>query len=235
MNHVANQKRAGFTLIELMLAMTFLSVLMLAIAMTIIQMGTIYNKGLSVKDVNQIGRSLSDEFSRSASEAAGFSIDRDFKQTDAGGRLCLGRYSYIWNNKGANEANSDPSIVRYASGTKVVRLVKVPDPTRFYCTPNATGVLGNTIVAPDVNRAQELLPEGDQRIGINEIRIVPSSVVTDPTTLQTMFMFEYVVSNGRTSSMTEDQRACLGPSDPNSDLVYCTVVPFNIVLRTGRG
>ena len=63
MNRAA--KQTGFTLIELMLAMTFISVLLLAIAMTIIQIGTIYNRGVTLKEVSQAARSISDELNRS--------------------------------------------------------------------------------------------------------------------------------------------------------------------------
>ena len=70
-------KQRGFTLIELMLAMTFISVLLLAIAMTIIQIGNIYNKGTTVKEINQAARAIADDVSRSASAASALNIDTD--------------------------------------------------------------------------------------------------------------------------------------------------------------
>src|SRR6218665_2336873 len=110
MNQPTSMKRTGgFTLIELMLSMTFVSVLLLAIAMTIIQMATIYNKGMTVKEVNQTSRDISDDLKRSFSASQVFVVNTDpaIDSTDyvriklgseiVGGRLCTGTYSYIWN------------------------------------------------------------------------------------------------------------------------------------------
>lgn len=52
-------KSRGFTIIELMLSMTFLAMLMLVIALTTIQISNIYNKGVTLREVNQAGRSVS--------------------------------------------------------------------------------------------------------------------------------------------------------------------------------
>ena len=48
--------RRGFTLIELMLAIAFISMLLLAIAAVGIQVGRIYTRGIVLRDVNQAGR-----------------------------------------------------------------------------------------------------------------------------------------------------------------------------------
>ena len=96
MNHV-DKTHKGFTLIELMLAMTFISVLLLAIAMTIIQVGAIYNKGVALKDINQSGRGISDDISRTVAASEAFSLTTDYVTGTDGGRVCLGSYSYIWN------------------------------------------------------------------------------------------------------------------------------------------
>ena len=68
-----HQRRAnsGFTLVELMLAMAFVSVLLLSVAMVAVQAGKIYNRGTVMKTVNQSGRTISDV------------IRRDFLQSSA--------------------------------------------------------------------------------------------------------------------------------------------------------
>ena len=73
MNHV--DKTKGFTLIELMLSMTFISILLVAIAVTIIQISNVYNRGITLKEVNQAGRSLSNELQRSITSGAPFMIE----------------------------------------------------------------------------------------------------------------------------------------------------------------
>ena len=120
MNHVDKQK--GFTLIELMLAMGFVSALLIAVAMTVIQIANIYNRGITLKDVNQAGRSIASELQRSIAGSASFNIDsgvgsRYIQQSlngkNAGGRLCIGQYSYIWNYGSAikpNDTSSSPNL-----------------------------------------------------------------------------------------------------------------------------
>lgn len=93
----------GFTLIELMLAMTFVAALLIAIALTVIQISNIYNKGLTMKEVNQVGRSISDDLVRSISQSQSFAVPSDSYVTkDWGGRLCTGKFSYmeLWNKIG---------------------------------------------------------------------------------------------------------------------------------------
>src|ERR1044071_8859022 len=102
---------SGFTLVELMLAMTFISLLLIAIALTTIQISNIYNKGITLREVNQAGRSLSDELQRNVSNAVPFDVTpkagnaplsskyvvHTGSGNTGGGRLCLGDYSYVWN------------------------------------------------------------------------------------------------------------------------------------------
>ena len=59
------RKPKGFTIIELTLAITFISLILLAITFLIFHVITTYQKGLSIKAVSAVGRELIDEFSRS--------------------------------------------------------------------------------------------------------------------------------------------------------------------------
>ena len=89
MNRAAKQD--GFTLIELVLAMAFISALLLAIALTIIQIGTTYNRGMTLKEVNQTARSISDELTRNLTSSEAFTLSSKYISTPTGGRLCLGQ------------------------------------------------------------------------------------------------------------------------------------------------
>jgi len=57
--------RGGFTLVELLFAMAFLSVLLLVIAYLVIYIITIYQKGLTLRAVSSTGRQLIDDVNRS--------------------------------------------------------------------------------------------------------------------------------------------------------------------------
>ena len=238
MNHVRNHSTQGFTLIELMLAMTFISVLLLAIAMTIIQIGTIYNKGMTVKEINQSGRAISSDVSRTAAAAAGLNLATDMRTNAVGGRLCFASYSYVWNYQFAVELERDgvsqPGLNVYEGSTKELHLVKVPDPAKIYCSMNSTGgYLYAGIRTVDAPSVQELLPSGDATIGINQFTIPSTTRVSDGTTKQSLYTLLFAIGSGRTSAMTTNRLACLPPGTPGSDLTYCNVQQFGLVLKTG--
>lgn len=242
MNRVVNARRSqGFTLIELVLAMAFISVLLLAIAMTIIQVGVIYNKGMTLKEINQAGRAIGDDVKRTTAASEPIVLANDYVTNSGGGRLCLGAYSYIWNTTAAIQRN-DPNLTTYASDpTKQVNFVKVADSAKIYCSKNSSGALvyrqiranPSDASLDDTEEAQELLPAGDHSLGINQFTLPATFAVSDSTTGQTMYTLMYTLGSGPISAMNSDQSACLGAGEPESDLTYCSVQQFTLVLRTG--
>ncbi|MBQ3464392.1 prepilin-type N-terminal cleavage/methylation domain-containing protein [Candidatus Saccharibacteria bacterium] len=66
--------KSGFTLVELTFAIAFLSVLMLTITMVTNEITTLYHKGYVLKTVNQVGRSLIEEFSSAVTDSPPASI-----------------------------------------------------------------------------------------------------------------------------------------------------------------
>lgn len=232
MSHVHNNAK-GFTLIELMLSMSFIAVLLLAIAMTIIQIGTIYNKGIIAKDLNQTARQVSDDLSRTASQSNELTIGTDLRYNSAGGRLCFGGYSYVWNTARAIQINDD-GLTRYIGRTNIPGFIKVPDVGRIYCSVNSVGgFVYEDIRSADVSQSQELLQEGDSKLGVQQLTIIPESVVRDTTTNQVLYTLNLILGTGNYTAMNATQSACLAPGEDGADPVYCTVQPFSIVLRTG--
>jgi type II secretory pathway pseudopilin PulG len=230
MNHY-NKK--GFTLIELMLAMTFISVLLIAIVMTVIQISNIYNRGLTIKEVNQAGRSLTSDLQRSVSLSSAFPVtgtDSKFIQKDWGGRLCLGQYSYIWNygatlkDPGADAANSN---VYKSSSTDKIRFIKVPDSTGQYCKDPT-----NSLIEPA--GAVELLQVGDLDLAMHKFTITNDSGASDSKTKQGLYYISFVIGTNDQSAINPSSTTCLPPSDKASDLNYCSVNQFDIVARTGN-
>lgn len=241
MNHAGKQK--GFTLIELMLAMAFISVLLLAIAMTIIQVGVIYNKGMTLKEVNQSARSISDELRRGIASSEAFTLGTKYVTNSAGGRLCLGQSSYVW-NYGKAITQSDANRTRYATAVLnttlgSIRFLKVPDSAGIYCAINpATGkFLYGDIRTQDasvaVNTTTELLKAGDRTLSIHQFSITSGPNSTDASTGQQLYNISFTIGTGVITALTSDQSACLPPNDPNSDFAYCTVQKFSLVVRAG--
>lgn len=236
MNHVA-KKQQGFTIIELTLAMSFISVLLLGIAMTIIQLGTIYSKGLATKEINQVSRDISSDFRKTLSEVSSISLTNDYVTTPAGGRVCLGTYTYIWNTISAFNTN-DPNIVWLQNDPTRLRqlhFVKVPDTARIYCAKTSGGALTyTTIRTVDVPQVQELLPEGDHDLNINRFTISSAPSAYDPTTGQQLYYIEYIIGSGDIATMNTTQTACKNAGQTGADLAYCSVQQFSLVMRAGN-
>ncbi len=233
MNHVDNK---GFTLIELMLAMTFISVLLLGIAMTIIQIGTTYNKGMALKEVNQSARDIGTDVQRSMAAVSAISDD-DYVGTTSGGRLCLGTVSYIW-NYGKAFAENDPGITWYADDTDHIRkihLIKIQDSSKIYCAKDGTGVLLHpTVGVSDATPAQDLLKEGDHSLNVHQFLLTSDPAAIDTVTEQRLYALDYTIGSGEITALNDDQTACKAPGEEGADFSYCNVQQFSIVIRAGN-
>lgn len=124
------RQQKGFTLVELMLGMGFVGSLLVLIAIVIIQIMGLYNKGLTLKEVNEVTRIVVRDMQQSISSADAFRLmaepqtrpdgstpdpevalsleavglsgnGADYFNNPAGGRLCTGVYSYAWNTGAA--------------------------------------------------------------------------------------------------------------------------------------
>ncbi len=230
MNHANEQK--GFTLIELLLAMTFISFLLLAIAMTIIQISTVYNHGLTLKDVNQTGRTLSTELEQGISQTVPFAIDGSatsrYKVQDWGGRLCLGKYSYIWNYGKDITANNPLSLNTYkdSTGNQPIRFVKVPDANAAYCADLSKLV--------DTNGAIELLSVGDHSLTIHNFSISSADTASDSATGQRLYSISLTVGTNDQNALVPDASACKTPGSSGADPAYCAIQQFNFTARAGN-
>jgi type II secretory pathway pseudopilin PulG len=231
MNRAAKQD--GFTLIELVLAMAFISALLLAIALTIIQIGTTYNRGMTLKEVNQTSRSISDDLTRSLTSSEAFTLSSKYVASSTGGRLCLGQYSYLWNYA---RSYQDTNRVEYQDAATEaagpVRFVKVPDASGKYCVLQVNGSYLD-IQSTDTASTVELLKAGDRALSIHQFAISSGVNASDPVTGQQLYNVSFTIGTGNVTALTSDQSSCLPPNDPNSDFAYCTVQQFKLVVRAG--
>ena len=224
--------KSGFTLIELMLAMTFIAVLLVAIAITTIQISAIYNKGITLREVNQAGRSVSDELQRSIASAVPFDVTpridaspatetSKYVVRDGGGRLCLGRYTYAWNYGRAITAGSDYN--KYNNG-QAVRFAKVTDPSGTLCADP-------TLV---INRsdASEMLTSGDRDLVVHSMTVSPGA--TDTTTGQAIYAISIVIGTNDEEQLATNDQSCLPPADGMGKENYCSVNQFDIIARAGN-
>jgi len=226
-------KKAGFTLIELMLAMSFVAVLLIAIAMLTIQISSIYTKGITIKQVNEAGLELSSDLQRSIQSSAKFdaSGDGDAKsfvrlQGTNSGRLCLGSYSYAW-NYGEDiakiaENQTLPNHYEIGASNKVpIRFVKVADANKQMCKTDADGAYPDI---PSTDQSTELLATGDRDLAIHEFTITGSED-------KGLYAITLVLGTNDRGLLQDNE--CKVPSDSQGGEDYCAVNKFDIVARAG--
>lgn len=91
MHRKTNSK--GFTLVELMLAMSFIAFLLLFLVAAIMQVTRLYVKGSAIRQINQTGRQVVDDIGTAIRSNVLPRYDADHN------RLCVGNVTYIWNSE----------------------------------------------------------------------------------------------------------------------------------------
>lgn len=228
-------KTNGFTLVELMLAMTFISLLLLAIAMTTIQVSNIYNKGITLREVNQAGRAVSDELQRSIASSSPFEIDsalpnNKYIAQSGGGRLCTGRYTYAWNFGSALKGGSGAPLImnKYTAGdTTQIHFVKVSDSGGNLC-PAAPVALP----AIDHTMATEMLTGGDRDLAVHKFTITKGA--EDTALGQALYAITLVLGTNDRAELVTGDTSCKPPADSAGGENYCSVNQFDIVARAGN-
>ncbi|HET7629861.1 MAG TPA: type II secretion system protein [Candidatus Saccharimonadales bacterium] len=95
------RRQGGFTIIELTLAMAFLSMIFLLVALVTIQLLSIYNRGLAIKQINEVGSAIMSDINQVSNSGltTQFSAGSNF--------ICVGDTGYYWNTM-ATLNNDDP-------------------------------------------------------------------------------------------------------------------------------
>lgn len=223
----------GFTLIELMLAMTFIAVLLVAVAMTTIQVSNIYNKGITLREVNQAGRTLSDELQRNIASSEPFDATPKVDASPAtatskyvvrneGGRLCLGSYSYVW-NYGKTLVGPEGGIFNKYTDGSPVSFAKVADANSSLCA--------NPALAINRDNATEMLSSGDRDLVVHSFAIAQTT--TDAALGQALYAISFTIGTNDREQLTTGDTSCKPPSEGVGDEDYCSVNQFDLVARAG--
>lgn len=210
------QRNSGFTIIELMLAMVFISFLLLAIAGVVMQIGAIYNKGVTMKSVNQAGSQIVADIKRTIGSSQVFDTTTSFKSDVAGGggRLCTGTYTYVWNYGVLTKYH-------YVGNPKPLRFVRFQDNGGQYCQlPEKTQV--------QEADATELLSQVELAIQGFEIK----KVTVDDTGGMAVYNLSIIISNADQSYIDTVASQCKPPSDGGQQ-DFCAVNQFDFTARTG--
>ncbi len=221
-----------------MLAMTFVSILLVAIAMLTIQVSNMYTRGVTLRQVNEAGLEISSDLQRSLRQASDVKLTSEQQQVsgsylpqDIGGRLCLGDFSYVWNTaKALSEPSSESRLNKIAADAPAappgsIRFVKVLDRGKQLCRPivNA-GTTSYPNVDPE-NQPIDMLLAGDRDLAVHSMTVRP--------TVDGLAMIELTIGT-RDQSIIDTAGTCLPPSNLASNQEYCAVNKFVIVTRTGN-
>jgi type II secretory pathway pseudopilin PulG len=131
-------RKKGFTLIELMLAMTFVAILIIAIAILVMNIQGIYRRGIAMREVNATSRSIIDDITRAIHSAPVVAEDShhavEFINSGRveGGIFCTGFYSYIWRQADFLTNSPLTGSVR-VNNSPDYRLLKMRDVGRRLC------------------------------------------------------------------------------------------------------
>lgn len=227
-------KNSAFTIIELMLAMAFVSALLLAVAMTVIQISKSYNRGLTMKDVNEVGTTLSNEIKNTINQSEAFNVTvgatgSKYIKQDWGGRLCIGNYSFIWNYGKALSNNDQSHLNIYSTSTNSqIRFVKVLDPSGSYCSNPSKKVVQSD--------STELLDAGQHNLTIHKFSILSNNSAYDATTGQRLYIIEFVIGTNDQAALSysSGSATCRLANESNANQQYCMINRFNLTARAGN-
>lgn len=228
----------GFTLVELLLAMGFVASLLLAVAVTVIQMSLVYTHGLMLTSINKAARTISSSLTTDIQNSSSIDLTKQLvNNSNNGGRLCLNGYTYVWNINGSTQ-NQYGSV----DGTvpPAISLAKVADPGAAYCAPSNR----NSSIPYSSNSAQsdvELLDDGSHDLVLQAVTI--TKPVADPATQESLYVINFVLSTNSGSDILKPGTAnnpnpyyiCMPPSLAVGDANRCAVQDFTIAVRAGSG
>lgn len=214
------RRSSGFTLVELNLAIVFVALLVLAVAMTTMSVSRTYQYGVSLKTINQLGREVTDQMRRDIAAASPTQIQ--FVEAGGAGALCLGTVSYAYNS--ADLLNS--------SGTKIlqsgdpVNLVRFDDRNREMC-------LGGSLTLP-TSEITEILATNTTELAVHDMEF--RNLLTTNEGGVNEGVVELNLSIGTAEIGTTDSDAkCLPPTDPSENFNNCAVREFALVVRVTGG
>lgn len=221
-----HSKSRGFTLIELMLSMAFLSLLLIAITTTTIHVSRLFDKGRTLKMVNQTGRDVADAVrrdARSASNLGDYFVAPSEDVTGNMGRVCFGSVSYVWNEALAIQADTGVRYGGTPAGDQVI-LARVNDVNGEYCqTTTGPGAYRQDVPTS----ATEMVQASGRDLAIHSLTFEP--LVTIPGA-QAMYILRFTLGTNDAGTIDTVDTSCKPPNDAGSNFEYCAVNNFEQVL-----
>lgn len=223
MNRVSNvrSRQSGFTLVELTLSMAFIALLLLGIAMLTLQISSVYNKGLTLRSVNEAGQLVSADIQRTLNTSRPSDV---LDVGDATGRrLCANNTVYAWNYAGrlTNGFN------RFDTAGREVRMVRfVGDDT--FCKPQPSGPTYKNLPSA-ADTMTELLTGGDNTLAVQAFALSQSDIKDDDT----QRVYSISIRIGSNDGVIMNANGCEVPTSRVDD-DFCAVNDFTFTARAGN-
>lgn len=214
-----------------MLSMTFISVMLVAIATLIIQISTIYTRGETLRQVNQASRVVTEDMRRTFAAADQRRID--VSKID-NGRLCLGSFTYVWNITPTGTDETPTEANRYADDTQTpIRLIRIVDQGGQYCRSPADGVSPH-VNTPIAAAAQpvELLQEEAHRLKVYRVDVNP--VMKSNDNIPQLYEIVMKLGTSDSNAALDTTATCRPPTDSDGDINYCAVNEITFTVRVGK-
>ena len=218
------KRKSGFTLVELNLAMVFIAILLIGVTMTTIYITRIYQKGSTIKTINQIGREVSEQLRRDMSAAVPSSV-QVVETANGSGRLCLGTVSYVYNTPAALE--SGDRITIDGDAMQPVYLVRIQDGNAAWCngTKNQVNSVSDEYTELLTN---DILPLAVHALGVD----IHTPTSGDQAVTQQLYAL--TMQLGTNEDKTVNGGECLPPTSSESNFDYCFIAEFNTIIRAGE-
>lgn len=220
----------GFTIVELTLAVVFVSILLLLVATVTIHIGNLYEKGVTIKSINQVGREVMDTLDRDIAQAGD---QVKFEAVGSGAninyRLCLGGISYLANS-GASLNDSAGARITYSDGGKFVTFARVVDDTASFCNQTNEGIYRMTV--NNTAQSVELLSASTTTLAVHDFLVEP---LTQDTS-QSLYRVTLVIGTNEVGTLDTDYRCRTGNAgddDYGANFNYCSVAEFTTIIRSG--
>ena len=207
-------KQKGFTLTELMLAMAFISFMLLFLMTAVIHLMRTYNKGVAMRQINQSGRQFAEDFARTAKYANLSDIKADLARN----RICINGVTYAWNINDPTATAPSPALANgYLAPNTAEKfsMVRVIDSGGVLCSTAGVNVINKTY-------AKEMLP-----VTLNVKKVVYSTSAVDPRLISLSFIFSTGGYNAPdVSALTPTGFAC----KTGADGAFCAFADFDVTV-----
>ncbi len=229
-----NAKNRGFTLVELNLSVMFVALLILGIAMTTIQVTRMYQKGVTVKAVNQVGRDVVEQmrrdFAAASPRAVVFALDNP-----SSGRICLGGVSYLYNSAANLTSGSADGIYNEdVTPSHKLTLVRVEDRSGVYCQTDASGEFEVKNLQSGATYT-ELLEADAVPLAVHRLS---AEAYMDSNTgsglHQALYSIGITLGTNEAGTVDDADVTCEPPTKSQANFDNCFVSEFKTVVRAGE-